>query len=267
MSDRYPVLEGAQGWSADGQGSNARVGVVVVHGFTGNPISTRPLGEAVAEEGYTVEVPRLPGHGTHWRDMARYRYADWRGAVSRLVDDLHGRTERIVLVGLSMGGTIVLDETARRAHGDHEHRIAGVATINAPVLDPDSALARLNWLLQYIVPAAPRDIAGLPSNDIAKPGADERAYTITPAKAGYSVQREYPRIRRRLAAVDVPALILQADQDHTVPPENADAILEHLGTDDVEHVRLERSYHVATLDHDAELIQERVLAFVERVTA
>lgn len=267
MTDRYPVLDGADAWSAEGRGDNADVGVVIVHGFTGNPNATRPLGETLAEAGYTVEVPRLPGHGTHWRDMARYRYADWRGAVSRIVDDLHRRTEDIVLIGLSMGGTIVLDETARRCHGDHDHRIAGVATINAPVTDPDNPLAKLNFLLQYLIPAAPRDLAGLPSNDIAKSGADERAYLITPAKAGYSLQREYPRIRKRLPAIDVPVLLMQAEQDHTVAPENADVILEHLGTDDVEHVRLERSYHVATLDHDAPLIEERVLGFLELVTS
>lgn len=266
MPDRYPVLEGADAWSAEGSGDAAGVGVVVVHGFTGNPSSTRPLGEAIAEAGYTVEVPRLPGHGTHWRDMARYRYADWRGTVDRIVDDLHRRCERIVLVGLSMGGTIVLDETARRCHADPEHRIAGVATINTPVLDPSSTLARLNWLLQYVIPVAPRDVAGLPSNDIAKDGADERAYGMVPAKAGYSVQREYPLIRRRLAAVDVPVLVVQAEQDHTVPSENAEAVVSHLGTDDVERVTLERSYHVATLDHDADLIAERVLAFIDRVT-
>lgn len=266
MADRYPVLDGAAAWSAEGRGDNAEVGVAVVHGFTGNPHSTRPLGRALADAGYTVEVPRLPGHGTHWRDMSRYRYADWRGAVNRIVDDLHRRCGQVVLVGLSLGGTIVLDETARRCHAGVGHRIAGVATINTPVLDPDSALARFNRLLQYVIPAAPRDLAGLPSNDIAKVGADERAYATVPAKAGYSVQREYPRIRRRLAAIDVPVLVLQADQDHTVPPKNADAILEHLGTDDVDRVDLERSYHVATLDHDAELIEERVLAFVERVT-
>lgn len=265
MSDRYAVVEGAEAWSAEGSGDNASVGVIVVHGFTGNPNSTRPVGEALAADGYTVEVPRLPGHGTHWRDMARYRYADWRGTVHRLVDDLHRRCRQIVLVGLSMGGTIVLDEASRRCRGG-EHRIAGVATINAPVLNVDSALAKLNPILQYLVPVAPRDLAGLPSNDIAKPGGDERAYRMVPAKAGYSVQREYPRIRQRLAALDVPLLVLQAEQDNTVPARNAEAIVQHAGTEDVERVSLERSYHVATLDHDADLLIEEVRRFVRRVT-
>ncbi|MBW3562778.1 MAG: alpha/beta fold hydrolase [Actinobacteria bacterium] len=266
MSDRYPVIDGAEAWSSEGTGANAAIGVAVVHGFSGNPNSTRPLGVRLAEDGYTVEVPRLPGHGTHWRDMSRYRYADWRGTVHRLVDDLQRRCEQVVLVGLSMGGLIALDETARRCRSG-QHRIAGVVTINAPVLNVDSALAKLNPILQYVIPVAPRDLAGLPSNDIAKEGADERAYAMVPAKAGYSVQREYPRIRRRLEEVDVPLLVMQAEQDHTVPVTNADAIVEHVGSQDVERASLERSYHVATLDHDADLIAERVRDFIGRVTS
>ena len=35
----------------------------------------------------------------------------------------------------------------------------------------------------------------------------------------------------------------------------------------VERVTLERSFHVATLDHDADLIVERVLEFARRVVA
>ena len=41
-----------------------RVGVLVQHGFTGNPVSMRPWAEDLAARGYAVEMPLLPGHGT-----------------------------------------------------------------------------------------------------------------------------------------------------------------------------------------------------------
>ena len=54
------------------------VGVVVSHGFTGSVQSIAPWARALAEPapgwpGARVVAPRLPGHGTHWRDLARTR--------------------------------------------------------------------------------------------------------------------------------------------------------------------------------------------------
>ncbi len=254
-----PVLPGAAAWSAVGVGDRAKVGVAVVHGLTGNPNSTRPLGERLAEAGYTVEVPRLPGHGTDVKDMARTRYADWRAAVDAVVDDLSTRCEHTVLVGLSMGGTLVLDVASVRPTD-----VVGVVAINAQILDPDQAMAKLAPVLQHVVRSLPRDLAGLPSDDIAKPGGDEHAYARVPSKAAQSLISAIPAVRHRLTAFELPTLIAYSTQDHTVPPKNSRWLAEHL-PGDVDTLVLEKSYHVATLDHDAELLEQAVLDFVARV--
>ena len=254
------VLPGAAAWSSPGTGERARVGVLVVHGLTGNPNSTRPLGERLAEAGYTVEVPRLPGHGTNVKDMARTRYADWRAAVDAAVSDLTSRCDHVVLVGLSMGGTLVLDVGSARPTN-----VVGVVAINAQVLDPEQAMAKLAPILQYVVPSLPRDLAGLPSDDIAKPGADEHAYARVPSKAAQSLISAIPNVRRRLTSFELPVLVAYSPQDHTVPPKNSRWLTEHL-PGDVDALVLERSYHVATLDHDADLLEQAVLDFVARVS-
>ena len=65
-----------------------------------------------------------------------------------------------------------------------------------------------------------------------------------------------------LPSITTPALILQSTEDHVVPPENGPHILEKLGGEDKELVWLENSYHVATLDNDADLIAERSVRFI-----
>ena len=45
------------------------VGILIIHGFTGSPHSMRPIADHFIKLGYPVEMPRLAGHGTHWRDM------------------------------------------------------------------------------------------------------------------------------------------------------------------------------------------------------
>jgi esterase/lipase len=60
------VLSGCEPMSYDG---SRDAGVLVIHGFTGNPSSLRVQADAFAELGYHVELPRLPGHGTTIDDM------------------------------------------------------------------------------------------------------------------------------------------------------------------------------------------------------
>ena len=53
------------------------VGVLVIHGFTGSPQSMRPIANACIAAGHTVEMPRLPGHGTTVDDMLTTDWDDW----------------------------------------------------------------------------------------------------------------------------------------------------------------------------------------------
>jgi carboxylesterase len=255
-------VPGAEPFSARGSGVRGSVGVVVVHGFTANPIGTRPLGLRLAAEGYSVEVPLLPGHGTSARDLARTRYADWRRTVANAVATLSRGCDRIVLIGHSMGGSITLDLAA---HG--EHPLAGAVTINSLVLDREEVLARVAPVLQYIVPFVPRDAAGMPTDDLAKPGVDEHAYAWVSARAAQSYIAELPRIRDGLPRITCPVLVVTSPEDHTVDPSNGDAIAAGLtSAAAVERFATPRSFHVPLLDYDAERLEERIIAFVTDVT-
>ncbi len=254
-----PVIEGAEAWQATGTGDRAAVGVVVVHGFTGNPLSTRPMGERLHADGYTVSVPRLPGHGTSAEDMARTRYADWLAEVEKQVDSMLGRCDKVVLVGLSMGGALCLDVGSRRD-------VAGVVSINAQILDRGGLLAKIAPVLQHLIPMVPAKLAGLAEDDIAKPGVTEKAYDTVPAKAGNSFGKALPRIRAQLRDLRVPVIVAYSPQDHSVPPENSKALPGLIGSDDVRELVLTRSYHVATLDFDQQLLEDTVSSFVAEVT-
>lgn len=258
--DTDRIQPGCEPWRATGEGDRARTGVVLVHGFTGNPRATTPMGRRLHERGHTVDVVRLPGHGSTVRDFARTRYDDWRGAVDAAVDRTRAQCDRVVLVGHSMGGTLSLDVASSRV-GD----VDAVAAINAIVLSPTELLARLAPVLQWVVPLVPRDAAGLPSDDIARPDVSEGAYPWVAAKAAQSLQRALPRVRSQLLDLVQPLLVVTSPQDHTVDPRNGDAIVELVGSGDVERVTAPRSFHVPQIDWDRELVEDAVIAFVERV--
>jgi len=257
--DAVVGIEGAEPWGSLGSGERADIGVVVTHGFTGNPLATRPIGQWFAAEGYTVEVPLLPGHGTTVRDLGATRYHDWYAALEHTIEHVAAGCSRIVLVGHSMGGTLSLDYSSR-----NPDRVVAVAAINAQVSDPIQPLAKVAPVLQYLIPYLPRDLAGLPSNDIARPGIAEGAYPMVSARAAQSLISQLRRIRGQLIDLTQPLLVAWSPDDHTVPPENAVSLQELVGTDQITEVVCERSYHLPQLDYDDEKLRAALLDFVAK---
>ena len=231
------------------------VGVLLIHGFTGAPGSLRPWADYLAAEGYTVRLPLLPGHGTNWRDANRTTFDDWLAAVTAELHDLSSRCRAVVVGGLSMGGTLTL-----RLAELYPEAIAGIMLVNASVttLRWD---AKLLPLVRLVTPVF-TPIAG----DIAKPGVTEPGYNRLPVKAMYSLSKAWPVVRAELPKVTAPALVLRSRVDHTVEPVNSQMVLDAISSTDVTDIVLERSYHVATLDYDAELIFEASAEFIEKVT-
>lgn len=248
-------MPGAEPLSAAGSGALSQVGVLVLHGFTGNPVSVRPLAELLSRRGFAIEMPLLPGHGTQPRDLLPFRYADWRAEAAAALARLRARTQQQVVVGLSMGGTLALDL------GTTE-KVAGVVTINAQILDRGGLVVKLAPIIEKVIPIAPASAAGLRKNDIKK-GGDEKAYDWVAAAAGNSLVRALPEVRARLGQLTCPLLVIYSRDDHSVPPESSKALPGLVGTQEVTLLELQDSYHVATLDNDLPLIDEKVASFAE----
>jgi len=103
------------------------------------------------------------------------------------------------------------------------------------------------------------------ASDIALPDAVELAYDRTPLKALHSLVQAFPDVVRDLPLVTQPLLLMRSAQDHVVPASSAQTVLSRVSSKDVTELVLEQSYHVATLDHDASLVEQQTLAFVRRV--
>jgi carboxylesterase len=102
-------------------------------------------------------------------------------------------------------------------------------------------------------------------NDIAKPGAVEVGYDRVPLHAAASLRRFFQLVDGELPQVTQPMVLLHSPQDHVVPPADSARILGRVSSTDVTEILLEQSYHVATLDHDAERIFEESHAFIGRL--
>lgn len=248
------ILAGAEPWSHVGDSDH---GAVVLHGFTGNPGSVRGLATALAGIGFHVEMPLLPGHGTSVDDMLPTRWADWVGEAEAAYQRLGERVTNVVVVGLSMGGTLTLRLGANHAE------IAGLVCIN-PVTQPQTT--EITEMLRGLADGGTAVLPGIGS-DIADPDAHENAYDGTPIEPLLSMLLDgVEPLSNEYAQMHVPLLLMNSPQDHVVEPAHAEFLADRYGGP-VERITLERSYHVATQDYDKELIVEATSKFATRVVS
>ncbi|MCX5382927.1 carboxylesterase [Streptomyces sp. NBC_00083] len=245
-----PVLPGAEPFRHEG----GEVGVLLCHGFTGSPQSLRPWAEYLAERGLTVSLPLLPGHGTRWQDMQLTGWQDWYAEVDRALRELTERCSQVFVFGLSMGGALALRLAAR--HGD---TVRGLVLVN-PGNKVHGVAARALPVVRHFVPST-KGIA----SDIAKEGSEEIGYGRVPLHAAHSLRNFFKMVDGELPQVTQPLVVLHSPQDHVVPPVDSARILSRVSSTDVEEILLEQSYHVATLDHDAERIFEESYSFIGRL--
>jgi carboxylesterase len=246
-----PLMPGAEPFRHEG----GRTGALLVHGFTGTPQSLRGWAEYLADAGLSVELPRLPGHGTTVAEANLTHWEDWYAEIERHLALLRERCDEVFVMGLSMGGTLAI-----RLAEEHGDEIAGLVLVNPSLLTkrPDRFLLPV---LRWVKPTWP----GIAS-DIKKPGAAELAYDTIPIKAAHQLGRLWLTTRADLAKVTQPLLVLRSTEDHVVEPDSARMLLDKVSSTDVREVLLEDSYHVATLDNDAAVIFENSLEFVRRLT-
>lgn len=245
------VLPGAEPFSADG----GPHGALVLHGFTGCPQSMRGLGEAFAAAGHAVDLPLLPGHGTAVEDMVPTRWDDWLAVADDAYRKLEARCDRIVVAGLSMGGTLGSWLAA-------EHDPAGLVAINAAV-EPTAESFRES--LQALLAEGTTYMPAL-GNDVADPASTELAYDAVPVAALLSLLEAVHQLDSRLPSITCSVLVLTSRQDHLVPPSASDHLAGRV-SGPVERLFLERSYHVATIDYEREDIERAAVDFAARVTS
>ena len=230
-------------------------GVLVLHGFTGNPASMRSIAERCAEAGYSVELPRLAGHGTSVEDLMTTTWRDWLSDAERAYDELAVRCDAVAVVGLSMGGGLAARVAELRP-------VAGCVFINPLVKPPPVEFTEgIDALLASGMTSF--DSIG---SDIKRDGGVENSYAATPLVPLKSLFAGIATVSEDLARIGSPSLVIVSREDHVITWDRADEFIEKV-TGPVERVWLDDSFHVATIDNAQALVESVTLDFLARVFA
>jgi len=232
-------------------------GVLLLHGFTSTPQSVRHVGHRLHQlGGFTVLAPLLAGHGETPEALARTGQLDWLTSAETALRTLRTKCPRTIVAGLSLGGTIALNLGAR-----FPQLVDGVATINGSI-----GLYRPEQARSVFEPTADGFGPGIGS-DICRSGVREICYERIPAS---TLEQRFVLTMATglmLPCLIRPVLVMQSRIDHVVDPASGPCIVQRVGSTLIELRWLERSWHVATLDHDRDLIVDYLVGFITRIAA
>jgi carboxylesterase len=243
----HPVVRGAESLFFIGN----EIGVLLCHGFNGTPQSMQFIGEHLSKLGYTVSIPRLSGHGTHYIDMESSSYVNWINDLDEAYKSLLKKCKKVFIVGQSMGGALTLQVAANHSNVD------GIFLINAAVTEVSYEEYRSKIKPLYIKEGSP---------DIKKPAVFEITYDQVPIKAVHQLLHLMEDTKEKVSLVSSPTIIFKSAVDHVVPPTNSEFIFEHLNTVEKNMIVLKNSYHVASMDYDAHYIVDNIHQHIQKIT-
>src|SRR5256712_11956818 len=222
--------------------------VLLLHGLTGTPQDMRSVADALADDGYTVSVPLLPGRGTCPADMDCLAWDDWMSCALAAYDDLAAGHREVIVGGLSAGATMALDLAPRRKP--------------AALLLFATALAIRNRFA-YLTPYVWRVVRSWPSpaSDMVDLNAGAACYDPVPLRAVAELIAGISRVRGRLAEITCPALVAHAIDDRLVPVAYAHDLAMRLGGP-VWPLFLEGTGHAITVDVRRDEVAAASVAFL-----
>lgn len=255
-----PILPGAEPYFARG----GATGCLVLHGFTASPSEVRWLAGHLAGAGHTVYAPRLPGHGTAFRDLSRFLWTDWYAGALDGYHLLRASCERVFVVGHSMGGLLALLLAASVP-------LDGVAALAVPIILRGGSLDYAG-LLKYVMPYTDQtDRGDFPAlvraeqERRSEPVLGRVRYERWSTAAVAELVKLAKVTHEHLPQVQTPLLLLYSTDDRTVPISNMGVIAAGVGSTVIEQHTLSGSDHILPQDAQRETVFQLVADFVGRM--
>ena len=232
-------------------------GCLLVHGFTGTPNEMRWLGQYLADDGHTVLGVRLTGHGTNPKDMIRSRWWDWLASVEDGWNLLSGCTDKIVIIGLSLGGVLSLVFSSR-------YPVSGVIALSTPHHLPNDPRLPFVKLLSFFAPYIPKGASDWHDQEAYN---QQLFYTQDPTRSISELKDLLAEMRSSLPKISAPVLLINSYDDQAVKAEDShqDLINTALGSQDKTTLWVENSGHVITCDAERQIVFQACAGFVDRI--
>jgi carboxylesterase len=191
--------------------------------------------------------------------MIRSRYTDWMASVEDGYHLLCGISDRVYLLGLSMGGMLSLLMSTRLD-------VAGVVAMSTPYRIPHDHPAWAMKLFSKFFRYQPKSREAPGSTWFDREAyAGHISYPQNPVRPAAELQLLAIEMRAALPEVHVPVLLIHSKNDAYILPENLEHIYAALGTSDKAKLFVTEAGHVVTCDAARDQVFEAAAGFIRRI--
>lgn len=249
------VLVESRGVLTPGTGS---LGVLLLHGFTSSLSAVNGILPRFEAAGLPYEMPVLRGHQGNPSDLEGVCAQDWYDDAFHALERLCRRVDRVVVVGLSMGGLVSLRLCAQ----SHEcsQRLAGCVTW-APALGFCHPLAWMAKPLSRFI----KTWRGQDSFRDPECRKHNENYATFPTSAFVALYDYAYETRRHLEKLNLPLCIIHSKRDQVVPYHTSRILFKQARSDYAELNTLLVSGHELGQDCEAETVFELTMDFVQKL--
>ncbi|QTA38320.1 alpha/beta fold hydrolase [Thermosipho ferrireducens] len=220
--------------------------ILLIHGFTGIPLDMAYVAHQLNAAGFTVSVPRLPGHGTSSEDFLRSTWRDWLRKVIDTYLDLSGIYKKVYVAGLSMGGLLTLI-LASIFHPPKIATIAGAIIIN-------DWRIKLTPILSVFLKQLPKKQPQQKYDNPELEYLSKEYWSYNWPPQGKQLYKLMKIARKNLKKVSSDILILASENDKTVPLKAAHYIYHNVSSEKRKIIVFKKSGHVMTNDIEKEKV-------------
>lgn len=254
------IITSAEPFLIPGKGSRAGIGCLLIHGFTGTPKEMLWMGEYLSAQGFSTLGIRLAGHATHPDDMIRSRYRDWMASLEDGYHLLKGLSEKVFLIGLSMGGILALRIAAQL-------KVAGVFAMSTPYCLPHDPrlkyLKLISIIIKYLRKTDKQPDAGWFDKQAF---AGHVSYPMNPTRSIVELDQLIGEMQKALPKVQAPVFLVHSKNDNYVIKDSMQRIYDRLGTSNKQMMWVEGSGHVIPREPAREQVYKAALDFIMKVS-
>ena len=262
-----------------GEGQNARIGVLLIHGLTGTPAEMRLLGKGLNKQGFTIYGVQLAGHCAAMEDLVASRWTDWLSSVESGLQRFGRHVDHVVVAGLSMGSLLSLAVAQK-----HPDKVAGVGALSTTFRYDGWSIpsyTRLAFLLplfrllgigrnSVFMEAPPYGIKdeALRARVVEQMNSGDSSAAGLPGNPWWSVielRALSAHVMKNLPQLRSPCLVLHAKEDDISSVSNAHDIERIAVNSKVELVLLDNCYHMITIDRERRTVIAKLNDFIARI--
>ena len=244
INERETVEENPEPFLLIPKNSNG-IGVLLIHGLLASPAEVRGYAEELYKLGYTVFGVRLKGHGTSPYELREQSFEDWYQSAQRGMGIIKVYCDSIVLIGFSTGGGLALKLAA-----EVKDKINAVIAVAVPVKFVDKSFLFLpllhgtNRLVRWV-----SSVEGVKPFIENKPEHEKVNYRNVPVKSLYELNRLIDNIKQLLSKIEIPVLIIHADEDPVVHKDSGNIIMNRLGSVNKKLITIHSNRHGILMDN------------------